>query len=88
MTGLQAIVAGDVKQDGEEANVINNVLQVIMEEIVGMHVAINVTQSIPIDVTRYRVIVTTAVYQDGQGTYVVSHVSMASMVKIVRANAA
>lgn len=43
-----------------------------MEEIVGMHIAINVTQSIPIDVTRYRVIVTTAVYQDGQGTYVVS----------------
>lgn len=43
-----------------------------MEEIVGMHVAINVTPIILIDVTRYRVIVKTAVYQDGQGTYVVS----------------
>lgn len=42
-----------------------------MEEIVGMHVAINVTPSILIDLTRYRVIVT-IVYQDGQGTYVVS----------------
>lgn len=43
-----------------------------MEQIVGTHVAQTVTTCIPIDVTRFRDIVTTGVYQDGQGAHVVS----------------